>query len=212
MLAAAPLANAPDPVPGLARLNEGGRLDGTYVGFADHHIAYWDGHATDAFSLKVTDAAGLPMLNQAVYLSDAQDADAFKSINPVYPDQNGSADVAFSSAQDGTHTISASFDNGGASKKTLNLSFSTSLAASSSLSAAPTSVEADGVTPATLTLLAKNAAGKPLTGLTNASRLGFVLANGVAGVTIKAIHGVARNSKTPRRGPDAWSIKLQSFS
>jgi len=45
VLAAAPLANAPDPVPGLARLNEGGRLDGTYVGFADHHIAYWDGHA-----------------------------------------------------------------------------------------------------------------------------------------------------------------------
>jgi methyl-accepting chemotaxis protein len=45
VLAAAPLTNQADPIPALARLNEGGRLDGTYIGFADHHMAYWDGHA-----------------------------------------------------------------------------------------------------------------------------------------------------------------------
>jgi methyl-accepting chemotaxis protein len=35
---------APDPVPVMARLNDGGGFGGTYIGYADHHIIYNDGH------------------------------------------------------------------------------------------------------------------------------------------------------------------------
>ena len=45
VVAGNPLADHPDPVPTLARINEAGGFSLTYVGFADHHIVYSDGHA-----------------------------------------------------------------------------------------------------------------------------------------------------------------------
>jgi methyl-accepting chemotaxis protein len=44
ILATGPVANIAEPIPVLARLNEGGGFAMTYVGFADHHIVYSDGH------------------------------------------------------------------------------------------------------------------------------------------------------------------------
>ncbi|TDR80271.1 methyl-accepting chemotaxis protein [Paludibacterium purpuratum] len=48
VVAANPLANSPDPVPALGRMNEAAGFATTYVGFADHHIVYSDGHAQKA--------------------------------------------------------------------------------------------------------------------------------------------------------------------
>lgn len=45
VIAGNPLTNVPDPVPTLARINDAGGFSLTYVGFADHHIVYSDGHA-----------------------------------------------------------------------------------------------------------------------------------------------------------------------
>ncbi|MBS1156811.1 MAG: methyl-accepting chemotaxis protein [Proteobacteria bacterium] len=44
-LAGNALANMPDPIPMLARLNEGGGFSLSYIGYPDHHIVYSDGHA-----------------------------------------------------------------------------------------------------------------------------------------------------------------------
>ena len=43
--AAAPVADMAEPVPALGRVNEAGHFNKAYIGFADKHIVYSDGHA-----------------------------------------------------------------------------------------------------------------------------------------------------------------------
>jgi methyl-accepting chemotaxis protein len=44
VIAGNPLVDTPDPIPTLARLNEGGGFALAYIGYADHHILYSDRH------------------------------------------------------------------------------------------------------------------------------------------------------------------------
>ncbi|MBV8647435.1 methyl-accepting chemotaxis protein [Paludibacterium sp.] len=62
VVAANPVANSADPVPTLARMNEAAGFATTYVGFADHHIVYSDGHPQKAGY----DPAKRPWYQQAV--------------------------------------------------------------------------------------------------------------------------------------------------